>query len=439
MSDNTSSPRKSFGKRGGFHHVTITRGNTSRTFVIRPWIMGTAAVVLILFLGGYLSAAAYLFLRDDLLGARAAQQAEIESAYQARIAHLRAEIDRLTSRQIVDRASVETLVESLIARQDALSDRHSKVASLVERAARSGLRVAIDNPVPPSKPVFAQGTLQNPAAGDASAIGGEPAPIANPLPALGLRGTSSVVPLDHAPSAATTVDEGKLSQVEDTLKRMYSESAAALDALAVAAEQHIDTIVEATAPLGIRLPALSDASVGANVGGPYIPLPAFTFDERIQRAERALAALESLKTAARRLPLTRPIANVEVSSDYGPRLDPFLRTLAMHTGIDFKANYGTAVRAAAGGTVIAADRQGGYGKMVEIRHAGDVVTRYAHLSQIKVGEGDVVEPGDIVGLVGSTGRSTGPHLHYEIRLDGEAVDPFDFVVAGDHLAPILAN
>ena len=115
------------------------------------------------------------------------------------------------------------------------------------------------------------------------------------------------------------------------------------------------------------------------------------------------------------------------------RLDPFLGRPAMHTGLDFRGEIGDPVRATATGKVTIAGWSGGYGKMVEIDHGNGFATRYGHLSEILVKVGQTVQIGQTIGLVGSTGRSTGPHLHYETRIDGEAVDPQKFLRAGVRL------
>ena len=135
------------------------------------------------------------------------------------------------------------------------------------------------------------------------------------------------------------------------------------------------------------------------------------------------------------LPLGRPIrGQPTVSSPFGTRLDPFTRGLALHTGLDLKAEYGEPARATAPGRVSAAEFAGGYGNMVEIDHGHGVVTRFGHLARIAVRPGQRVAAGDVLGLVGSTGRSTGAHLHYETRIDGEPVDPQRFLEAGADLA-----
>jgi murein DD-endopeptidase MepM/ murein hydrolase activator NlpD len=102
----------------------------------------------------------------------------------------------------------------------------------------------------------------------------------------------------------------------------------------------------------------------------------------------------------------------------------------MHTGVDFRASTGDPVRVTANGRVVSAGWAGGYGRMVEVNHGNGLSTRYGHLSQIDVKVGDYVKIGQVIGEVGSTGRSTGPHLHYETRIDGEAVDPQKFLRAG---------
>lgn len=116
-----------------------------------------------------------------------------------------------------------------------------------------------------------------------------------------------------------------------------------------------------------------------------------------------------------------------ISSKYGWRQDPFLGRSRFHGGIDLAARYGTEVPAAADGTVVTAGEQGGYGLTVVVRHAGGYETRYAHLSSLDVAPGDSVGQGALLGRVGSTGRSTAPHLHFEVTRRGERVDPDRFV------------
>jgi murein DD-endopeptidase MepM/ murein hydrolase activator NlpD len=137
-------------------------------------------------------------------------------------------------------------------------------------------------------------------------------------------------------------------------------------------------------------------------------------------------------------PLRKPLPGaLQMTSTFGYRTDPFLGRPALHSGVDLREDYGAPVRATAAGVVTAAGPQGGYGNLVEIDHGGGLATRYGHLSGINVVPGQQVGPGAVVGQVGSTGRSTGPHLHYEVRMDGEAVDPTRFLKAASALGGIL--
>jgi murein DD-endopeptidase MepM/ murein hydrolase activator NlpD len=138
------------------------------------------------------------------------------------------------------------------------------------------------------------------------------------------------------------------------------------------------------------------------------------------------------------VPVRKPVpGEIDTTSGFGMRVDPFLHVPAMHTGLDFRGETGEAIRATAAGTVTHTGWSGGYGKMVEIDHGNGLSTRYGHLSSIDVEVGHSVRSGQIVGRMGSTGRSTGPHLHYETRIDGEAVDPQRFLRAGLRLAGVI--
>jgi len=174
------------------------------------------------------------------------------------------------------------------------------------------------------------------------------------------------------------------------------------------------------------------------MGGPYVPLdPGLDFNAHVDALDASLRVLDSAQGLLAKIPLGNPAPGSPLSSPFGVRTDPFLGHQAMHTGLDFKAATGTDVRAAADGKVVDAGRNGGYGNMVEIDHGNGITTRYAHLSRITVKDGDKIARGDKLGEVGSTGRSTGPHLHYEVRRHGNAVDPRNFLRAGRKLSELL--
>jgi murein DD-endopeptidase MepM/ murein hydrolase activator NlpD len=138
------------------------------------------------------------------------------------------------------------------------------------------------------------------------------------------------------------------------------------------------------------------------------------------------------------LPTRLPIVDSWYSSNFGYRIDPFTGQHAFHDGVDFPASAGTPIVAAASGKVVFADVHPEYGKLVEIDHGNGLVTRYAHASRVIVRPGDLVLAGQRIATVGSTGRSTGPHLHFEIRLKGVAQNPARFLESA-HIRRALAS
>ncbi len=133
------------------------------------------------------------------------------------------------------------------------------------------------------------------------------------------------------------------------------------------------------------------------------------------------------------IPTQHPVAFGGAGSGFGWRIDPFTGRSALHTGIDYQSQTGTAILAAAGGVVVTQEFRPDYGNMVEIDHGKDLVTRYAHASKIMVKKGDLIKRGQKIGEVGSTGRSTGPHLHFEVLVRGVPQDPQKFMNAGRSL------
>jgi murein DD-endopeptidase MepM/ murein hydrolase activator NlpD len=131
------------------------------------------------------------------------------------------------------------------------------------------------------------------------------------------------------------------------------------------------------------------------------------------------------------VPTAEPVPGSHMGSAFGFRIDPINGGSALHTGLDFQADSGTPILAAAGGVVVTQELHAGYGNMVEIDHGNDLVTRYAHASATFVKKGDLVKRGQKIAAVGTTGRSTGPHLHFEVLVQGVPQDPQKFLSAGE--------
>lgn len=421
----TISQASVFGKRRELHTVIIARGDEIRHFTIRPWMAALAGSVCAALAIGYLLATSYLVLRDDLLGATIARQARMQQAYEDRISALRAQVDRITSRQLLDQQIVESKVSELLARQSQLSQRHGRIGPILDRITESGaLPAALPDsgaaPSPQWKPER-KAMIEPPVAADAGGM---------------LASFWSVRPgHDGRESAADRADRLFVS-INQSLRAIEEEQIEGLDTLAENAFETADTIAEALAAAGLEI-AL-DADAADAVGGPLLPVDgARAFDMRVRELDGALEKLETVKTAARAFPIHNPAPGQAVTSSFGVRRDPLLRTPAMHAGIDFRAAPGTPVLSTGGGTVVKAGWNGGYGRMVEVDHGNGLTTRYAHMSKIRAREGQTIETGDVVGEVGSSGRSTGPHLHYEVRRNGNPVDPLRFLKVGRRIAGLL--
>ncbi|MBL8377304.1 MAG: M23 family metallopeptidase [Burkholderiales bacterium] len=159
-----------------------------------------------------------------------------------------------------------------------------------------------------------------------------------------------------------------------------------------------------------------------------------SLDKRAESLNLAEAELFHTRLKASRLPTALPVNAAYNASGFGTRIDPITGQSAMHEGIDFIAPPGTPIFAAASGIVIASEWHHSFGNMVEIDHGGDIVTRYAHASTVLVKPGDLVKRGQKIAEVGSTGRSTGPHLHFEVRFKGLPQNPARFLQAGQPAA-----
>ncbi len=199
---------------------------------------------------------------------------------------------------------------------------------------------------------------------------------------------------------------------------------------------------------GIALPKAENPGRDGQ-GGPLVrPAPPLSVDELqreinrladvVEQRTENLTAIESqlmerrIKTTL--LPTIVPIDANHVGSVFGRRIDPIAGVSAMHEGIDFVADVGTPVVASAGGVVMVAEQHPQYGKMIEIDHGNDFSSRYAHLSQLRVKPGQIIKRGQLLGASGNTGRTTGPHLHFEIRFKGVAQNPSRFLQLGTQLA-----
>ncbi len=356
---------------------TFTHGGRQvRLGPVAFWIgVGT----LVIMAGWSVAAATYLTFRDDVLRTLIAHQAEQQFAYEDRIAELRAQIDRTTSRQLLDQEQFQQKLDDLMRRQSMLEQRATSLGAASDPVTTGSIRTTTPPP---------RGNRQ-------SSIG------------------------------------DSLGKVEASLDRVEQRQGLALNQMENRYEGRANLVRSVLNGLGIKL----GATIG--VGGPFVPVKLASnesFERSLTRVNLARADADRLSVALNTVPVRKPVTGeIDMSSPFGVRMDPFMREAAMHTGIDFRGEFGEPIHATAAGTVTVAGWSGGYGKMVEIDHGTGLATRYGHLSEIDVAVGDKIRVGQVVGKLGSTGRSTGPHVHYETRVNGEAVNPQKFLDAGNKL------
>jgi murein DD-endopeptidase MepM/ murein hydrolase activator NlpD len=322
------------------------------------------------------------------------QNERVFDAYENRIAQLRTDIDRLHSRQYAQEGNLNLQLQELTQQQAVLLEQHSYVRSLATKAQELGL----EGGVIPTRDDIITGSVTH-----------------------------------GFPSNRDTIESTAAA-----VTQMMDENRLALSALSTAANTSTNQILSELNQIGIA-PVVP---VKMAIGGPLIPARNVEPQPNlIDMANEVSVAFDRFKVARNAIglaPVHSPVAsNIRISSGFGNRRDPFSKRKAFHSGLDFAAARGTAVSSAGSGTVKFAGKKSGYGNVVEIDHGDGLITRYAHLFTYLVETGDKVEAGAIIGKSGSTGRSTGPHLHFEVRNSSGPLNPAKFLSAGRRLARFL--
>jgi murein DD-endopeptidase MepM/ murein hydrolase activator NlpD len=410
-------------------YTLVHAGKQVRFGPVAFWIVvGTVTV-----LGMWSAATAtYFSFRDDVLSRLIARQADMQYAYEDRIAELRAKVDRTTSRQLLDQEQFDQKLDQIMRRQTTLESRATALGAMPDTSVTGSVRS-------PSR---------GGAANDTAPTGiPKPSPISDTVifvaPPDREARLESRAPVVAAPPpnqfAKVQGVDNVIVRLQTSLDQVEKRQMAALSSVEDSMESRVRRMRGVFTDLGLDMPQLEAATPMRGVGGPFVPvkLPADAgpFERQLHRINVTRSQVERLNRTLALVPYRKPvIGEVEFTSGFGVRSDPFLGRPAMHTGLDFRAASGDPVRATANGKVVSSGWMGGYGRMVEIDHGNGLSTRYGHLSEIGVKVGDPIKIGQVIGAVGSTGRSTGPHLHYETRIDGDAVDPQKFLRAGVRLS-----
>src|SRR5215472_1561496 len=385
---------------------------------IGPIAFWVVVGTLVIMAGWTISTATYFAFREDVLTRLIARHAEMQFGYEDRIAELRAQVDRFSSRQLLDQEQYEQKLDQILRRQTALESRASTLNGLGDMT----------------------GAIKPPARG---AWTGEPRAI--PLKPSHDKG-AFVIPVDRATSdprsgllakGAGGIG-GVIARLQASLDRLEQRQTAMVNSIADNYDSKARRMRGVLIELGLEAGKTATRDGAGAMGGPFIPAQvpkdAMSFERQLHRIQVTRAQITRLTRTLGAVPVRKPIdGELDPQSGFGVRIDPFLGRPAMHTGLDLHGETGDSVRATADGRVTAAGWSGGYGRAVDVDHGNGLSTRYGHLSSIAVRVGQSVRTGQVIGKVGSTGRSTGPHLHYETRLRGEAVDPQKFLRAGQRL------
>jgi murein DD-endopeptidase MepM/ murein hydrolase activator NlpD len=410
------------GHDGGAHHpdrkrpADYTLVHAGRRLRVGPIVFWIVVGTLVTMAVWSITTATYFAFREDVLTRLVVRQSEMQSGYEDRIAELRAQIDRISGRQLLDQEQYEQKLDQILRRQSALESRAG----------------ALNGAGDATSPVVRQ-----PGRGERAAPlkGGKDKGVSlQPDP------TAPVDPRTRMFLASAGGLAGVITRLNASLDRVEQRQSATVNSLADSYDAKARRMRGVLAELGVDVGKPRPGAAGEIVvamGGPFVPLPvakdAMSFERQVQRVKVARADIARFTRTLGTLPVRKPLDDIDLMSGFGVRMDPFTGSPAMHTGLDLHGETGDPVRATADGTVTTAGWGGGYGRVVDIDHGNGLTTRYGHLSAIDVRVGQSVKAGQIIGQVGSTGRSTGPHLHYETRLRKQAVDPQKFLRAGQRL------
>jgi murein DD-endopeptidase MepM/ murein hydrolase activator NlpD len=432
-------------------------------FTFSSRMQGILAGASVLVLGWIAFASVNVIFKDGILEAKERHFQQMQASYETRIGDLQLSYDELNGALVVAQDRFKTIADSLEAKQRTLT-------AVIEHKAQLQASLGIAPVAPAAAAVSAKSLPANKRGGmggvfeasqpNAADIAPPPAahtemtsPVASPSPAA-----ESALPARNSHTTQrTTFFRGAVLKLGSLFHRKVAtnelnhpavKQANAESARMVRLEIGESTLLaEATQDVNKETARLSRVLKGTGINTVTLTkrvlaeettaqIPEFNevtddaFGAGISDAAAAMGKLHDVVAALNAIPLITPTQVGAVSSGFGARVDPFNEQLAFHSGIDFSGPKGSDVRVTAPGIVVFAGPRGDYGNTVEVDHGYGVRTRYGHLSKIVAQVGSPVERGAIVGRLGSTGRSTGPHVHYEVWYDDTARDPGKFIKAG---------
>ncbi|MEJ0026073.1 MAG: peptidoglycan DD-metalloendopeptidase family protein [Rhizomicrobium sp.] len=458
--------------------VYIRSDGRVQFFTFGPTLQATLAGLSLIFLGWVAFATVNVIFKDRIIAAKDRRAQQMQLAYENRLSDLQLSYDELNGAVVGAEDRFTAVASELQTKQNTIMkflDRRRQVDATIASLNGNGVRIGAAT-APPAD------AGDNGAPSD-SIEGMPPPPGAAPIDASG-SSELSVMPQPPAPQPRTAKPTkasfldfgGAVDHIKGLLFGSRPSSPTAPSSATFAQHPALRVLAEQTtrvAQIGLvetQLMARTQNEVaegvariqnvirhtGINpddytrrlaavegVGGPEMPLSDVrvdgiadqAFTNAYLRASAVLDQMNSLLGAMRHIPLTTPVAGpqFERTSGFGARIDPFTGRYSFHPGVDFAGPWGSIIESTAPGTVVFAGDRGGYGNMVEIDHGFGIHTRYGHMSSILVHVGSKVAKGSPIGRLGSTGRSTGPHVHYEVWYDNVMRNPSTFIEAGRHV------
>lgn len=421
--------RMTFGDRLAYafreRQIYVRSEGHVRFITLRPWVQ-IAFVLAMLGLGCWIGFVMLsVAFKDHVIAAKKRQYASMQTVYEDRITNMLSSMDQINGRLLLNQDSVDSRLDTVRQIQGALEIRQRQIATLMSQQ----FGVAINDLLPENAEYVGP-----------ELVGGENG--AKMMILLEPRNPDLRVSRgeDRRAELEAAEEDRLIKRLKNRIRMIAASQKASLNMLETRAGEGTDALELLIADLGFE-PQKFAPSAGAGVGGPLIAAGGFdtngslSADERqMMRIDRQQRALVAYRNALLEMPIRQPLASMgRITSGFGTRRDPFTGGRAMHLGLDIGKPTGTPVMATADGKVKRAGWAGAYGRLVEIAHDNGLSTRYAHMSKIEVKTGNAVKAGQVIGRVGSTGRSSGAHLHYETRANGYAVNPRKYLRAGKHV------
>ncbi|HEY8948533.1 MAG TPA: peptidoglycan DD-metalloendopeptidase family protein [Rhizomicrobium sp.] len=431
-------------------------------FTFGATLQATLSGLALIFLGWVAFASVNVIFKDRIIAAKDHRYQSMQSTYENRVADLQLSYDELNNALVGAEDHFKNVADELQAKQQTVAkllNRKEQVdstfASLQGKAvgpSSGDITVAPESSAASDSVGSDEGEAVNGSQLNVMPQAPRPQPrTAKPIKASFLDDAVGklagaffhrATPQRLVPSASVMKNPAFRALAEQTerVRRMSGNETALLVGVDRQVASRIDMLETVIRRVGMNPDAFEQQK---NVGGPDEPLGEMHIDgisdQRFIAAYVSAGAhgqeLDELFSGLRHIPLTTPVhgSQYEITSGFGGRVDPFTHHVSFHPGIDYAGPWGSNIAATAPGTVVFAGPRGGYGNMVEIDHGYGIHTRYGHMSAILVHVGQKVSKGSFVGKLGSTGRSTGPHVHYEVWLADVVRDPSRFIEAGRHV------